>query len=175
MKRRGKSYRRLMLGVVWLLMSSILLTLTAAAQQPDLFVKRKGADKIVIFAHGILGDARRTFTNDTTHAYWPQLLADDPEMSSFDVLAINYDAGITSGMSIEQIATVVRTTLTDQRIFDDYNEIYFVCHSMGGLVVKRLLIDLWQARSPLWNSKSAESSSFRPRQKAQMPPTTSRC
>lgn len=148
MKRQGKSYRHLMLSVVWLFASSILLTLTAAAQQPDLFVKRKGADKIVIFAHGILGDARGTFTNDTTHAYWPQLLADDPEMSSFDVLAINYDAGITSGMSIEQIATVVRTTMTDQRIFDDYNEIYFVCHSMGGLVVKRFLIDLWQARSP---------------------------
>ena len=101
------------------------------AQQPDLFVKRKGADKIVIFAHGILGDARGTFTNDTTHAYWPQLLADDTDIVLFDVLAINYDAGVTSGMNIEQIATVLRTTLTDQRIFDDYNEIYFICHSMG--------------------------------------------
>jgi pimeloyl-ACP methyl ester carboxylesterase len=137
-----------MLGMVWLLASSIFLTLTAAAQQPDIFVKRKGTDKIIIFAHGILGDGRGTFTNDTTHAYWPRLLADDPDMESFDILSINYDAGVTSGMSIEQIATVVRTTLTDLRVFDDYNEIYFVCHSMGGLVVKRLLIDLWQARSP---------------------------
>ncbi|WP_441259705.1 esterase/lipase family protein [Bradyrhizobium sp. 521_C7_N1_3] len=145
---RDKRLNFLMLGVVCLLASSFCLTLTAAAQQPDVFVKRRGADKIIVFAHGILGDARGTFTNDTTHAYWPQLLAEDTDMDSFDILAINYDAGVTSRMSIEQIATVVRTTLADHRVFDDYNEIYFVCHSMGGLVVKRIMIDLWQARSP---------------------------
>jgi len=34
------------------------------------------------------------------------LLADDRDMDTFDILAINYDAGITSKMSIEQISTV---------------------------------------------------------------------
>jgi pimeloyl-ACP methyl ester carboxylesterase len=148
MRVLGKQFNFIMLGVVCLLMSAFGLTLDATAQQPDVFVKRGGADKMIVFAHGILGDARGTFTNETTHAYWPKLLAEDPDMDSFDILAINYDAGVASGMSIEQIATVVRTTLADQRVFDDYNEIYFVCHSMGGLVVKRIIIDLWQARSP---------------------------
>src|SRR4051794_17993563 len=113
MKRLSRSYPRLIMSLVWVLASSIFLTVVEAAEQPDIFVKRKGADKIIIFAHGILGDGLAAFTNETTHNYWPRLLADDPDMNSFDVLAINYDAGIKSGMSIEHIATVVRTTLTD--------------------------------------------------------------
>src|ERR1051326_1495010 len=128
---------------------SLFLVSISMAQSLDVFVRKNGTDKIIIFAHGILGDARGTFTNATTHAYWPELITSDKELDSFDILALNYDAGVTSRMSVEQIATVVSTTLKDRRIFDDYNEIYFVCHSMGGLVIKRLLIDLWQARSPV--------------------------
>ncbi|OAF00682.1 hypothetical protein AYJ54_31040 [Bradyrhizobium centrolobii] len=144
---RGRRFYLLVAGVVCLLAGFLFLTPHVAPQEPDVFVKRKGTDKIVVFVHGILGDAQGTFTNETTQAYWPRLVAEDPDMDSFDILAINYDAALTSKMSIEQIATVVRTTLEDHRVFDDYNEIYFVCHSMGGLVVKRMLIDLWQARS----------------------------
>jgi len=113
------------------------------------FSLRGGKDKILIFVHGVLGDPRATFTNNTTKAFWPQLIADDPEMKGYDILAVSFDAGIRSTLSIEQIATILRTTLQDQNILQDYNEIYFVTHSMGGLIVKRLLLDLWLARSPV--------------------------
>jgi pimeloyl-ACP methyl ester carboxylesterase len=122
---------------------------TKSPDAQDIFVRKRGTDKIIIFVHGVLGDARGTFTNGATRKFWPQLITEDADMDSYDVLSLSFDAGITSGLSLEQIATVVRTELEDRKILENYDEIYFVTHSMGGLVVKRLILDLWQARSPV--------------------------
>jgi triacylglycerol esterase/lipase EstA (alpha/beta hydrolase family) len=146
---RGKHVFVFVMLVAGLAAIAYFLMSTSSPDAQDLFVRKRGTDKIAIFVHGILGDPRGTFTNAATKKFWPELIADDSDMDAFDVISLSFDADVTSKMSLEQIATMVRVTLEDRHILSDYDEIYFITHSMGGLVVKRLLLDLWQARSPV--------------------------
>lgn len=70
-------------------------------------------------------------------------MKDDNEFKDFTLVTYRYDSplrGRTS--SIEEVATRLLRQLDDAGVFQRYNEIYFIAHSMGGLIVKRVLTDL---------------------------------
>jgi tetratricopeptide (TPR) repeat protein len=94
---------------------------------------------IVVFVHGVFGDATKTWVNTKTGASWPELVAKDGDFSGYDVYAVDYMSPFFhSASNVEEIAQRVVTQLTDAKIFQ-YKQIYFVAHSMGGLIVKRML------------------------------------
>jgi len=102
----------------------------------------ESSQKLIVFVHGVFGDPSLTWTN-RSGVSWPDLIKGDETFRDFAVAAYRYDTpflGRTSG--IEEIATRLRRQLEDEGVFRKYNEIYFVAHSMGGLVVKRMLVDL---------------------------------
>lgn len=77
-------------------------------------------------------------------------MAGDDAFGDFRIAALQYDTpllGRTSG--IEEVATSILHQLEDIGLFKSYDEIYFIAHSMGGLVVKRMLVKLKSAR-PLY-------------------------
>jgi hypothetical protein len=110
---------------------------------PSAWVRQAGHERLVVFVHGVLGSADATWRHAGTGAYWPTLLAEDPAFADFDVFVVNYETpAIARASTIEEIAQRVGQQLTDLGAFSRYQQVHFITHSMGGLVVKRLLVDL---------------------------------
>lgn len=104
--------------------------------------KKSNAKKLVLFVHGVIGDHVKTWTN-RSNISWQQIMRKDDDFNDFDIGSVGYYSPYVShAASIEDIATQVLQKIEDKGIFDNYEEIYFITHSMGGLIIKRVLIDL---------------------------------
>jgi len=106
----------------------------------------------VIFVHGLGGhpyDTWRRGTGDVNNddTFWPRWLAED--IKGLDIYTLGYEASAAGWtgqtMPLEDRAKNVAELLY---IRDDLAEapIFFVCHSLGGLIIKRLLLDLKERR-----------------------------
>ncbi|WP_082625136.1 hypothetical protein [Paraburkholderia caribensis] len=110
------------------------------------------AKSLVIFVHGVLGDSHETWRRTPNGPGWPELLVKDPTRPSTDSLSIGFkSAPLSSSSNIEELANRVSQMLIDQGIFEHYDNIAFVAHSMGGLIAKRAILIL--------HSKKPESAS----------------
>ncbi len=95
-----------------------------------------------MFVHGFTGDPFATWTNESGVS-WADLIKEDEQLRDFTVWVHHYDTPLLQQTStIEETATRFLRQLKDERAFDKYKEIHFIAHSMGGLVVKRALVDL---------------------------------
>lgn len=102
----------------------------------------------VVFVHGLGGDSEGTWRASATE-YWPQRVADDyldvqvwtvayPAKQGQLLTLGGMDQPGTAGLSV-----LITEKLRTNRIGD--RPCIFVCHSLGGLVVKRILLDAWTA------------------------------
>ena len=100
-------------------------------------------DKLIVFVHGFGSNAKSAWTNERTGAYWPQLMAEDNDLSSYAVLTTNYSAPVVRlSATIEQTAQALEAALRDAGVYTQYSQVVFIAHSMGGLVVRRMLVIL---------------------------------
>jgi len=110
------------------------------------------ADKedVIIFVHGFLGDPTRTFHHPSADKTWPQFFAEDvrandpaPPLSQYSIGIVDYQFSIKSNMSAVQFAEQLKTDLLDWGLFAQHQKsVTFIAHSMGGLLIKRLLTDV---------------------------------
>lgn len=98
--------------------------------------------KIIIFVHGYDSGPTSAWTN-RSGVSWPELIKDDAKFHDYTVATYRYDTPVFHLTStIEEIAVRMLRQIEDENIFEKYNEVYFIGHSMGGLVTKRVLVDL---------------------------------
>ncbi len=114
---------------------------SAIADEPTSKYVRQlpGADTVIVFVHGIMGDGVSTWTNSGTNAYWPTMLTHDPTFDGVDIFVYSYDAGLFASLSIDEIAEGMRSVLTAGGV-SNYQKIVFLSHSMGGLVTRAYLL-----------------------------------
>ena len=100
--------------------------------------------RLVLFVHGVFGDPSLSWTNISGRT-WPQLMRADDRFRDFDLAMYRFDSPVRERTSTSQeIGTRMLSQLEDSGIFRKYSEIYFIAHSMGGLVIKRLLVNLYR-------------------------------
>lgn len=102
-------------------------------------------DGVVVFVHGLWGDADTTWLNDATKAYWPTLIKNDDQLGKVDDVFLARYPTLKFGRSsnIEVVAQNLLQEMKDRGVFSKHQRIYFITHSMGGLVTKRLLRQLY--------------------------------
>lgn len=131
-----------MFGLILLLGCSIAKRDVASPSELLFSLKREATQKLIVFVHGFSGDPTLTWTNRSGES-WPELMQADDAFRDFNIETIPYQTPLLSRTStIVEVATRLLRQLEDEGIFSQYNEIYFVAHSMGGLVVKQMLVNL---------------------------------
>lgn len=100
----------------------------------------KSATKVIVFVHGVLGNATSTWTHPDSKAYWPALLTQDETFSGSNIYTYEYpSAPLGSNLSINEIAENMRLRLTDDGVLN-HPELVFLSHSMGGLITRAFLL-----------------------------------
>ncbi len=94
----------------------------------------------IIFVHGIISDGEKCWTNDNgTH--WARLLSEEHELGPVGIYNFTYYTAIASGTySIGDAVDSLREELRLNKVISRSKNWIFVCHSMGGIVVRRFLV-----------------------------------
>lgn len=99
-------------------------------------------DDLVIFIHGLCGDAKATWTNATTHFVFPEELARDfsSENQPAYIMSFDYVTRLQEGPSILSIADQLEFEISELLKKRPYRTLRIVAHSMGGLVAREYIL-----------------------------------
>src|SRR5438309_301413 len=103
-----------------------------------------GREADIVFVHGLGGTSHGTWRHGkegkTEHFFWPGELGKD--LPNFGIWTVGYPAGLTAlgkpGMIIEKRAGNLSQKLANAGL--GVRPLVFITHSMGGLVVKSLIV-----------------------------------
>ncbi|WP_271592242.1 lipase family alpha/beta hydrolase [Bradyrhizobium sp. CCBAU 65884] len=104
------------------------------------WLRKPTGNTTAVFVHGVLSSGD-TCWRHSNGAFWPELLISDPELASVGVYVFTYHTGFFSGSY--RISDVV-DALKEFLLLDGVGKserIVFVCHSMGGIVVRKYLVE----------------------------------
>ena len=138
----------------WLKFVGVLCLLTPivvakpALAQVVIPILEQSSDRAIIFIHGIGGDPQETFRGSAGKT-WAQLMISDtsplsgqPPLSAFDYYTVDYRAVFDARTSLEGAATNVVNAILASPAVQDHAFFWIIAHSMGGLITKRLIVEL---------------------------------
>jgi tetratricopeptide (TPR) repeat protein len=104
------------------------------------WLRKSTARTTVVFVHGVLSSGESCWRN-VNGAYWPELLKSDPELQAIGIYVFTYETGIFSGSyRLSDIVDALKEHMRlDEALASD--SLIFVCHSMGGIVVRKYLVE----------------------------------
>ncbi len=104
------------------------------------WINKLQGDTTVVFVHGILSTGEECWKNESG-AYWPDLLKKQEGFENTGIYVFTYSTGFFSGnFSIGDAVDSLRELSKLDKLFETAKRIVFVCHSMGGIVVRRFIV-----------------------------------
>jgi len=104
------------------------------------YLRRTNAETVIVFVHGVFGGGIGTWKNPETGAYWPQLLADDKSFGNSDIYVYSYPTPyLSQSYTIDELIENMRLVFANDEVFTKHVRVVFLCHSMGGLIVRGFL------------------------------------
>jgi pimeloyl-ACP methyl ester carboxylesterase/Cdc6-like AAA superfamily ATPase len=103
------------------------------------WIRKANNAPTVVFIHGI-NSSDECWRNQANGAYWPDLLKENDTLSSLGIYSFSYQTNLFSGNY--RLGDVV-DSLKENLLLDDvieYPQVVFVCHSMGGIIARRYLV-----------------------------------
>ena len=112
-----------------------------------------GSDPLVdvIFVHGLTGDAQRTWTVDSSDAFWPPWLQED--LDRLAVYTLGYPTSLFEKWAKKEMDMFERASNVLELIAGNgigVRPIVFVSHSLGGILTKLLLRKASEALDEDW-------------------------
>lgn len=100
------------------------------------------ADDLVIFIHGLCGNAKTTWLNTSTNFLFPEELALDfaRENQATYIVSFDYVSHLQGGPSILSIADHLEFEIDELLKKHPYRTLRIVAHSMGGLVAREYIL-----------------------------------
>lgn len=96
--------------------------------------------RVVVFVHGIFGDADGSWRY-SPNVYWPKLLLTDDAFRDSDIYVASYSSPYRGNtMNLNEVVATLNNRLVSDEVFSKHQEVVFLCHSLGGLVVQQLLL-----------------------------------
>lgn len=128
-------------AVVLLLLA--LIPISAMGQPPKTsgYLSRDTVRKeVIVFVHGVVGDAKDTWTNQDTNTYWPLLIRQDPAFAVANVWVFSYSSPkLSNAQNVAELSMKLGDEMRAQDVFTAHDRVYFIVHSMGGLIVREML------------------------------------
>jgi tetratricopeptide (TPR) repeat protein len=108
---------------------------------PGEWIRRpQGSAASAVFVHGILSSGETCWRHDNG-CCWPELLKDEPELDSLGLYVFTYETGIFSGSyRLGDIVDALKEYMRLDGVLAS-NQLFFVCHSMGGIVVRKFVVE----------------------------------
>src|ERR1043166_960756 len=119
------------------------------------WVRQNLAQVAVVFVHGVLSSGDVAWTADNGVS-WPELLAKTRQGRRTNIFVFSYKTDYFSGAY--RLSDVVDSLKEELKLAGilDFKTIIFVAHSMGGLVVRKLIVE----RSNHFREKNTDIGMF---------------
>jgi formylglycine-generating enzyme required for sulfatase activity/pimeloyl-ACP methyl ester carboxylesterase len=102
------------------------------------WLRKPTANTTVVFVHGILSSGETCWKHDNG-TYWPTLLKDEAELESLGVYVFTYPTNFfTRNYDLGRVVDDLREALRLDDVLKS-QQLIFICHSMGGIVVREYL------------------------------------
>lgn len=130
----------LSLSLFALILLPVIDTNGVAEGHTSYYVRSNRDQGVIIFVHGVLGDAVSTWTNADTKAYWPNLLSRDRTFDNYNIYVYAFPSTVFGkSYSIDELADNMRLVFQQADIFA-HDKLIFLSHSMGGVATRALLL-----------------------------------
>ena len=105
------------------------------------WIRKPIGDAAVVFVHGILSSGESCWRHGNG-AYWPELLKNEAAVNDWGIYAYSYETGVFSGAyNLNDVVDDLKERFLNLDGIADYRRVVFVCHSMGGIVVRKFLVE----------------------------------